>query len=140
MIKTRVRQVYKPDNKTSNIPGTKNRAGVYMIYISGKLRYIGYSGSNLQKTIMRHFQSWDDKTQVRTTYGMHDRKNATVRVTICNTPEQAKRLEAGLIIKHRPPDNPDKIKRLITKEEEQEVVNWFNTEVSNNKEWEEAPF
>ena len=112
--KSRQIAVYSGDK--SNINFAAGKSGVYIIYINGQLRYVGYSTTQLEKTILRHFQSWNDKTQIRVSYGPISRRNATVRVTLCS-PERAKKLESALIIKHKPIDNPDKLRRLITTDE-----------------------
>lgn len=77
-----------------------------MIYKDGVLRYVGYSASDIYKTMYRHFQNWPDAKQIRVVYKqLHDVK---VRVIYC-TPEQAAKLERALIIKHQPRDNPQKL-------------------------------
>jgi hypothetical protein len=52
----------------------------------------------------RHFQSWNDKRQIRVTY--YNLKDIKVRVIYTNTPQQASKLEKALIIKLKPTDNP----------------------------------
>lgn len=141
MIKSRVIQVYKGQAlDRSNISFAAGKCGVYQIFISGKLRYIGYSGTQLEKTILRHFQSWPDATQVRVSYSKRERANATVRITLCRTPTQAQRLEAALIIKCKPVDNPEKLKRLMTKQEEIFCNTWDGLPPHTYTEMEEAPF
>ena len=77
--------------------------GVYQIFKRGKLRYVGYSGTSVYKAMYRHFQKWTDSNQIRVTY---DHEAVKVRVTYTNTAAQAYALEKALIIKKRPPDNP----------------------------------
>lgn len=98
--------IYKNPGKT-NVSEVFNKSGVYLIYKKGVKNpvYIGYSGSNLYKTLTRHFQSWNDRTQVRITYPQNG--NYSVSIVLC-TPEQAVRLEKYLIKKIRPVDNPNK--------------------------------
>jgi len=82
----------------------RKRAGVYLVYKYGVLRYVGYSGADLYKALYRHFQTWNDKTQVRVQYT--NLAGIKVRVVYTNTKLQASRLEKALIIKEQPPDNP----------------------------------
>lgn len=92
---------------SSHIRAVQGKAGVYIIQKKGgrKPLYIGHSTTNLYVTILRHFQSWDDKRQVRVTY---PKQGYNVRV-IVTTPKRAIALERALIIKHRPKDNPNKL-------------------------------
>jgi excinuclease UvrABC nuclease subunit len=92
---------YKGKNTT--FPEAVKRSGVYIIKKAGKIVYVGFSGTNIYKTMYRHFQSWNDRTQQRVTY--KNLKNITVRVIYC-TPVQANRLEKFLILKYKPIDNP----------------------------------
>lgn len=99
------RPPYRSGGRTS-YPETKDRSGVYLIKEDGRLVYVGYSGSNLYRTMYRHFERWRHRSQEVVTY--HNRRNAyTVRVVLC-TPAQAARLERALIIRHRPRDNENK--------------------------------
>lgn len=139
MYKSRAIQVYKGESR-SNISFAAGKCGVYQIFISGRLRYIGYSGTQLEKTILRHFQSWDDRTQVRVSYSKRDRANATVRITLCRTPAQAQRLESALIIKYQPVDNPEKLKRNATPQEVAFYNTWDGLPPHSIAEMEEAPF
>lgn len=106
MQKSRFIQPYK-GSKTS-YPDTKGRSGVYLIKENDKLVYVGYSGTNLYRTMYRHFESWTHRSQEVITYAdKMSRKRYTVRVILC-TPAQAARLERALIIKHEPRDNQNK--------------------------------
>lgn len=105
--KTRFLPVYvngKPNPEL--VRADKRRPGVYLIKVRGELRYIGHSASNVYKTLTRHFQSWEDRSQVRITYPKAS--YVTGRVVYTNTGRQAAQLETALILKHRPPDNPKK--------------------------------
>lgn len=102
----------KPYNKdgSTNLIALNNTSGVYLIRkIGNKLpQYIGMSAGNkkkpnLYKTILRHFQSWED-SQTRVTY---PKQGYEIRV-IKTTPLQAIRLEKNLIIAYQPKDNPNK--------------------------------
>lgn len=104
---------YKPNGRT-NFPETQKRTGVYLIKENGKLTYIGFSGTDLYKTLYRHFQFWSEKeyrggkvvpAQYRVSYQSRMKRNRyTVRVVFC-TAAQAERLEKALIKKHNPRDN-----------------------------------
>ena len=81
------------------------KAGVYLIKENETLVYIGYSKSNLYKTLYRHFQKWDDSWQDTVTYfNKMTRNNYKVRVVL-TTPAKAKKLETALINKYKPRDN-----------------------------------
>lgn len=91
---------------TNGKPTFKKRRqpGCYLIFKHGELRYVGYSGADLYKALYRHFQTWNDSTQVRVQYT--NLAGITVRVIYTNTKQQASRLEKALIIKLKPTDNP----------------------------------
>ena len=93
-------------NGKTNFRYTSKKSGVYLIYKNDVLRYVGMSKTDVYKTMYRHFQSWNDPTQVRTTYNGKS-KDIRCRVVLC-TPAQAVRLEKMLILKHKPKDNPNK--------------------------------
>jgi hypothetical protein len=107
MKQTKFFKPYKKPQST-NLKFTEGKSGVYIIKRSGATKplYVGMSGSNLYKTITRHFQSWPDPSQVRVTYSQ--KSNIVIRV-ILTTPKQAERLEKYLILKYKPTDNPGKI-------------------------------
>lgn len=100
MIKTKKISPYTPEGKTNF---KLKKCGVYLIYKDEVLRYVGFSKTNLYKTLYRHFQSWNDKTQSRVTY--NNLKGIKVRVIYTNTPKQAYDLEKACIIKLKPKDN-----------------------------------
>jgi hypothetical protein len=82
----------------------RGKTGVYLIKENGKITYIGYSMSDLYKTMYRHFQVWNHRGQEVVSYNAQGNDNYTVRVIYC-TPQQAARLERYLISKHKPRDN-----------------------------------
>jgi hypothetical protein len=59
---TRFRPVYKEKGKT-NISFAYNKPGIYVIKKKGseKVEYVGYSHTNVAKTALRHFQTWNDR-------------------------------------------------------------------------------
>lgn len=87
--------------KRKTVFNIKNVPGVYMIYKGKKLLYVGFSGSNLYKTMYRHFQVWNDKQQQRIKFKKSGYK---VRIIFC-TAAQAQRLETYLIQKLKPKFN-----------------------------------
>jgi excinuclease UvrABC nuclease subunit len=93
-------------NGKTNFRYTAGKSGVYLIYKNDSLKYVGMSKTDVYKTMYRHFQSWNDPTQIRITYNGKS-KALRVRVILC-TPAQAVRLEKMLILKHKPKDNPNK--------------------------------
>ncbi len=117
----------KPNIKLLNPKG--NQSGVYFVKNNaGEIVYVGYSESNLYKTIYRHFQSWNDKTQRRATFP----KSYKVRI-IFTTPKRAALLEKYLISKFKPKDN-DLIPEDLTPRQEKEAEGILNdiTIVYNN--------
>ena len=126
---------YKKDGST-NMVFFKNKSGVYIIRertkISGyKIVYIGYSATNLYKTIMRHFQEWSDPRGKRVTYIDKINKpgyNYLVTVSTC-VPSLAERLEAYLIKKNKPRDNQEKYEALkLTKQHTEAHDKFKNSE------------
>lgn len=116
MKRTKLLRPYKEDGSTT-FPARQKR-GVYLIYrqtlLGGPvLRYVGYSGVDVYKALYRHFQEWNDR-QAR--LGQRDDRvtfsppgSYRVRVVYCRTKAEASELEQALILKHQPPDNPDKL-------------------------------
>lgn len=49
----------------TNLTPYTGKKGVYKIYENTKLVYVGSSTTNLYKTILRHFQKWNDTKQIR---------------------------------------------------------------------------
>jgi len=95
---------YLASGKTT-FPAIKEKPGVYQIFESGKLVYIGFSSNNLYRTLYRHFQRWNHRGQDVVSYETRmKRHNYTIRVTLC-TPLQALKLERLLIKKYKPRDN-----------------------------------
>jgi excinuclease UvrABC nuclease subunit len=126
MIKTRFLAPYSADGKT-NFP-SREKSGVYIIAKNEEIRYIGYSGSDVYKTMYRHFQSWRDSTQVRTTY--KQLKDIKVRIVYC-TPTQAATLERLLIMKYEPKDNPQKVLKFKPDKKEISIYSVFkNTPIT----------
>jgi Uri superfamily endonuclease len=85
------------------------KSGIYFIKENGKLIYIGYSGSNLYKTILRHFQTWNDKYQSgRISYKDRLFENEYTVQVVYMPAKQAKTVECQLIKEHQPRDNKRK--------------------------------
>ena len=101
---------YRSTGRTT-FPDIVNRSGVYLIKENEKLVYIGMSGSNLYKTMYRHFEKWNHRTQDVVSYNSRlSRNRYSVRIVLC-TAIQAARLERALIKNHRPRDNENKYKQ-----------------------------
>lgn len=96
----------------------RNVPGVYLIYENDFLVYVGYSQSNLYKTMYRHFQSWKTSKQYRAVY---DADKILVRVIYTKTGTKAKKLETALIIKYKPRDNANIYNLFETDEKEEKV-------------------
>lgn len=117
--RTKLLPPYAADGST-NFPA-RNRPGVYLIYreverlmsTDTELRYVGYSASDVYKALYRYFQTWNDRQaklgqrNERVTFQV--KGNIRVRVIYCASGADAAELERALIIKHQPPNNPDKL-------------------------------
>lgn len=94
-------------NGKTNIKFFQNKKGVYKIYEDSKLVYVGNSRSNLYRTVLRHFQGWNDSNQLdRISY--KDRllkKKYKVEFIVTKTRDEAIFLESALIEKFKPRDN-----------------------------------
>lgn len=108
-------------NGNTNFP-LRNKSGVYMIYENRKLVYVGYSSFDVYKAMYRHFQRWNDNTQVRVIYP--NSENIKVRLIYC-TPLQADRLEKALILKYKPRDNPNKYEQYTMDYQEAKTLEKF---------------
>jgi predicted GIY-YIG superfamily endonuclease len=92
--------------KAAAFRNINGKSGVYIIKENGKIVYVGYSASNLYKTMYRHFQQWNDRQQQRKVYT--NPAIVTVRVVL-TPPSKADKLEKALIIKYKPRDNKEKL-------------------------------
>lgn len=90
-----------------DIKNSKDKSGVYIIRSvkTKAVLYIGFSASNLYKTILRHFQSWDDPRQRRVVY---NKFGYEVKI-LHSSPVRASAWEKFLILKFKPKDNESKI-------------------------------
>lgn len=114
-------------------------SGVYLIRdtATGKVIYVGYSASNLYKTILRHFQEWNDRQQRRYVYS---KTGYTVRV-ILTTKARAALLEKYLIVKMQPRDNKEKYDGYLTKAQTEKAAQIVQeTKIVPIEELEEPPF
>lgn len=125
--KSRFLPPYSPDG-SATFSDMRGRSGVYLIKHNGVIVYVGYSSTNLYRTLYRHFQRWDHPSQQVVTYagaaGVF-----SVRVLLCS-PSQAKKYEVALVRKYRPRDNARKMSSLdlSDKEEKRLVVNYGRAE------------
>lgn len=123
--KTRFAPVYidgKPN--PALIRANYKKPGVYLIKVNGELSYVGYSSTNVYKTILRHFQSWEDRYQVRVTYPKAS--YVTARIVYTSTGAQAAQLEKALIIKYKPKDNPNKLEQYELDLKDEKIVEAYN--------------
>ena len=129
---------YCRQKKCSRLGFARRKSGVYLIRSqrTGKIVYIGHSGYDIYKTCLRHFQQWNDKTQVRVTYPRHGYR---VRMVFC-TPKQAARLEKYLILKLRPKDNPMKYESYKITQSDKEVAARYKSAPMFNPIPGDAPF
>jgi len=111
-------------NGKTTFASTIKKSGVYIIKKNGKIVYIGYSGTNLYKTLYRHFESWNDK-QYRVTYQSRlHRDKFTVRVIICS-PARSQKLEGALILKHQPRDNENKYAGYVLDASDKRIIDQY---------------
>lgn len=146
MIKDKYKNL-KPYNDKGK-PTFKKRGvkGCYIIRNKKEILYIGYSGTDLYKAMYRHFQKWNDYSQVRVTYDYL--KNLRVDIIICSSKLEASRLEKALIIKYKPKENPNQYwLNFDTDNKEEEIYKeyiykkWNVKKVQQNKaDEEEYPF
>ena len=97
----------------------RNKAGVYIIFKEGNVRYVGMSQTDVYKSLYRHFQDWNDKTQERVVYTYL--KGIKCRVIYC-TAAQALRLERALILTMKPTDNPNKFLQYTLDLKDKETI------------------
>jgi len=119
------------------------KPGTYIIYKESGVNkprvpvYVGFSASNVYKTLYRHFQSWNDRTQVRTTYS----KTGPYKVrVILSGPKTAEKLERLLLSKLQPKDNPRKLSLILTKGDKRIIDELNATNVDFTLTEIEAPF
>ena len=107
----------------------RDKSGVYIIFLKDKIDYVGYSGTDIYKTLYRHFQKWNDKTQVRVTY--NNLKDITVRVIYTKSAAIAQRLENALIVKYRPEANPNKYEtKELTAQDENNLTEYIEQDTN----------
>lgn len=122
----KVSKKFKPYTAGKPTFKLRGRPGVYIIFDNTAVRYVGYSAHDVYKTMYRHFQSWQDKTQQRVTYSPKN-NNLTARVIYTNTPGQAIKLETAARIKYNPTDNPQKIADFEITPQENAIFDKANT-------------
>jgi len=118
------------------------QAGVYFIKEnkSNTIVYVGYSVSNLYKTITRHFQSWTDIQRAVKTRFTYPKYGYSVKI-IFTTPTEAALLEKYFILKLQPRDNSIKYENYLFPDElhqAEKIVNNDYIFLSNTKE--DTPF
>lgn len=111
---------YTPDVNTRLNPELnkyRGKPGAYIIVSrrTNEIKYIGQSGYNVIKTMIRHFQNWDDPRQKRFVYS---RFHVKVRVIETKTARRAALLEEILIKKYEPVDNLQKLELFKVKKQD----------------------
>lgn len=122
------------------IGAKKYNTGVYLVKDAktNNILYVGYSGSNLYKTMYRHFQVWNDKQQDRIKFKKSGYK---VRIIFCSA-AQAQRLESYLINKLKPKFNKLQYKAEFENQTNSDEVGKFYgfKDIITINPGEEAPF
>lgn len=139
MIKTKIHKPYVTvKGKQRTFFSERFTSGVYIIYENKKIVYVGFSGSNLYRTMYRHFQSWATSRQYRAIFNKNKHK---VRVVYCS-PQKAWDLEKALIMKHKPKFNDNAYNMFEPDKKELKVYQeYWETEISPIKEYKnETPF
>ena len=137
--KTTFLSPYTPEGKKNinSLFWDKKQIGVYFIKEGDQIIYVGYSGSQLCKTIYRHFQSWNDKQQERYIYP----HSCKVRVIFLNSAKRAAELEKYLVKKLRPRDNKNKYDQIeLNYTEVKNSIEILENSVLLQNKYEEAPF
>lgn len=121
-----------------NVP----QAGVYFIKEnkSNTIVYVGFSVSNLYKTITRHFQTWTDIQRAVKTRFTYPKYGYSVKI-IFTTPKEAALLEKYFILKLQPRDNTIKYENYLFPDEINKAESIVNNDyifLSNTTE--ETPF
>lgn len=123
---------YGKDGKT-NFP-LRGKTGVYIIYEGSEVVYIGFSQSDLYRTMYRHFQRWNHTGQEVVTYADQNLNDYTVRVIYC-TPKQAESLEKKLIKKYKPRDNAQKYEDIKLTAYDNNTYDQYNDLYAESPEW-----
>ena len=118
MKKTKLLPPYENGTRKTTFK-QRNKAGVYLIWKNGLVRYVGMSQTDVYKSLYRHFQDWNDKTQERVVYKYL--KDVKCRVIYC-TASQAVRLEKALIVRLKPTDNPSKFEQYTLDLKDKEII------------------
>jgi hypothetical protein len=111
---------------------------VYVIKKDGKLRYVGFSSVDVYKAMYRHFQTWTDRSRPDPRVVYRNLAAIRVRVIYTDTAQQAARLERALIVRFRPPDNPQQLLDLETTSTDERLM-----DQAANADWlpvEDVPF
>lgn len=88
------------NNRPTYRKNGRKSPGIYLIKEDNRIKYVGYSLSDVHKTAYRHFQKWTDYSQYRATFA----KNAKIYI-LYTTKSRAQKLEKLLIEKYQPEKN-----------------------------------
>lgn len=130
MYKTKVLPPYQDNGHTTF--NKRATSGVYLIYKKNLLRYVGYSATNLYRTLYRHFQNWESSYfgQRRVIY--KNLKDIKVLCVYTDNALQAENLEKAIIIKKNPSDNPHKYKKYTTEPKEDKAYKIYTNAPTND--------
>jgi excinuclease UvrABC nuclease subunit len=78
----------------------KKTPGIYLIKEDGRIKYVGYSLTDVHKTAYRHFQRWNDPAQYRATFDKY-----ALLYILPTSKSRAAKLEKLLIEKYQPEKN-----------------------------------
>jgi len=137
--------IFKPYTPAGECTLKTTGSGCYFIRKAGKIVYIGFSGTDVKKTMYRHLQKWKDKRHPenrraffydRVTY---DRDAVTLQVVFTKTSKEAAALEQILILKYKPQDNASKLD-LFSAGVKRDILNKYESAVTHKASDEELPF
>lgn len=144
---TRFRPVYKEKGKT-NISFAYGRPGIYVIKKKGSaaVEYVGYSHTNVAKTALRHFQTWNDRPYPGSGSPRHvifkQPLNYLIKIFIfppLTTAAALERLEKALIKIREPKKNVEEYSNFVpTKKDIENLKKIFDSDFFLEKELEDA--
>ena len=81
----------------------RGKSGVYLVRdrVTKQVIYVGRGRTCIKKSIVRHFQAWQDRNRLWHHYALFDREAVEVKV-YCIRPEWVIATEADLIALHKP--------------------------------------
>jgi hypothetical protein len=107
-LKTTLVKVY--EGSKTNISNLRQKTGIYFIYEDENLVYVGMSTSDIYRTILRHFQEWNDSKQEKRISYKNKRHRYTYHCSFILIEDEAtvRNAELSYILTEKPRDNREK--------------------------------